>query len=257
MERKARRDIEESVSEDEDYQPNQSSHSNEHSNEHEENNHSVNNNNMDTTKLNEIQALVCECISDNSGSCHFDLIVHHVSKHWPSISAKYGNVDVRTAILNVLTDSNNRLFKRDSKRTGWWMINNAVLKSKVSTNTTTPTTSAPITSPLHNNNKEQQDNSNDSGEEDSQLRGELTELQILIMHSLYAEGGTATFEQIYEHVIKKYDSIRRRDGTPYTSDCKRAISSSLSNNSSAPFFKKENRKGVWGWSLTKKAVILS
>ena len=86
------------------------------------------------------------------------------------------------------------------------------------------------------------------------IKEELTELQILIMQSLAIEGGSGHFDQIYEHVSKKYETIRRRDGTPYTSDCKRAISSSLSNNSSAPFFKKENKKGNWYWSLTKKAM---
>jgi hypothetical protein len=84
-------------------------------------------------------------------------------------------VDVRTAILNALTDTNNRLFKRDSKRTGWWMINNMVLpKSKNNGNVTSNTTPMSIPSPIHNHH---QDNSADSGEEDSQLRGELTELQ--------------------------------------------------------------------------------
>jgi hypothetical protein len=78
MERKARRDIEESLSEDEDYHPNNNSHDSNHN--HADNEDSAT---MDTTKLNEIQALICECISDNSGSCHFDLIVHHVSKVTP------------------------------------------------------------------------------------------------------------------------------------------------------------------------------
>jgi len=54
---------------------------------------------------------------------------------------------------------------------------------------------------------------------------------------------------------KKFDTIKRRDGTPYTSECRRAIQASLSNNpSTRPFFKKETKKGVVLWSLAKRSI---
>jgi hypothetical protein len=83
----------------------------------------------------------------------------------------------------------------------------------------------------------------------------MTELQILIIEAIDLNGGLATFEEIYDHVSKSFDNLRRRDGTPYTSDCKRAIQASLSNNPiTRPFFKKENKKGICSWALAKRSL---
>jgi len=98
---------------------------------------------------------------------------------------------------------------------------------------------------------------NSSGDDSAKQNRDppMTELQILIIEAIHSEGGVATFEQIYDKVSKKFDSIKRRDGTPYTSECRRAIQASLSNNPSArPFFKKESRKGAVVWSLAKRSI---
>jgi hypothetical protein len=77
----------------------------------------------------------------------------------------------------------------------------------------------------------------------------------LIIQAIDTEGGVASFDQIYDRVSKKFDSIKRRDGTPYTSECRRAIQASLSNNPvTRPFFKKETKKGTIYWSLAKRSV---
>jgi len=235
---------------------------------------------VETTKLTELQALVCECIEDNSGSCHFDLIVHHVSKHWNSITNKNGNVDVKNAILSTLTDSK-RLFKRDTKRTGWWMINadliidhgigspkvklikeEEILTPKSKSRTKLIKELQDI-APLDNNSDvgspsiDTSENTG-SGDESQKQKNDsppMTELQVLIIQAIDAEGGVASFDQIYDRVSKKFDTIKRRDGTPYTSECRRAIQASLSNNpTTRPFFKKESKKGAVLWSLAKRSL---
>jgi len=224
--------------------------------------------------------LVCECIEDNSGSCHFDLIVHHVSKHWNSITNKNGNVDVKNAILSTLTDSK-RLFKRDTKRTGWWMINadliidhgigspkvklikeEEILTPKSKSRTKLIKELQDI-APLDNNSDvgspsiDTSENTG-SGDESQKQKNDsppMTELQVLIIQAIDAEGGVASFDQIYDRVSKKFDTIKRRDGTPYTSECRRAIQASLSNNpTTRPFFKKESKKGAVLWSLAKRSL---
>ena len=71
--------------------------------------------NKEHPNLNEIQLIVCECINDNGGACHFDLIVHHVSKQWSnSIPTKYQHLyghDIKAAVLATLIDSSQRVFK--------------------------------------------------------------------------------------------------------------------------------------------------
>jgi len=83
----------------------------------------------------------------------------------------------------------------------------------------------------------------------------MTDLQMLIMEAIDQCGGWANFDQINDHVSKLFDNLKRRDGTPYTSECRRAVQASLSNNPTArPFFKKETRKGVQVFGLAKRSV---
>lgn len=230
------------------------------------------------SSLTELQAIICECINDNGGSCHFDLIVHHVTKHWSKL--KPGS-DSKNAILASLTDAK-RLFKRDNKRTGWWTINPAFKDliphpsssgSKDDLQVTSPRSRKRRSAILRDNGsdikieKNARDNNSDESDEeaehkeptetkeDSKKDLPMTGLQILIIEAIELNGGSATFDQIFEHVAKSFDNLRRRDGSPYTSDPKRAIQASLSNNpSSRPFFKKESKKGVSVWSLAKRSL---
>lgn len=61
---------------------------------------------------------------------------------------------------------------------------------------------------------------------------ELTELQKMIMVSIALEKGPCPLRKIYEFVKPKYTKLKRRDGSSYASNAKRAIQASLSNNSS-------------------------
>jgi len=233
-------------------------------------------------KLSELQEIICECINDNGGSCHFDLIVHHVTKHWSKLKSG-GSSDSKNAILAALTDAK-RLFKRDNKRTGWWTINPAFKDLISHPSSSGSKEDVQVTSPrsrkrraatlrdngsdikIEKNSRDNDNNSDDSDEEaeqkepaetkeDSKKDLPMTGLQILIIEAIELNGGSATFDQIFEHVAKSFDNLRRRDGSPYTSDPKRAIQASLSNNpSSRPFFKKESKKGVSVWSLAKRSL---
>jgi len=57
----------------------------------------------------------------------------------------------------------------------------------------------------------------------------------LIVDAILAVGGSATTDEINEHVAKQWGGMRRRDGTPYTNDSRRAVAASLGHNS--PIFK--------------------
>lgn len=62
---------------------------------------------------------------------------------------------------------------------------------------------------------------------------ELTELQKIIMKAISLENGyPCPLSKIYEFVKPKYEKLRRRDGSSYATNAKRAIQASLSNNSS-------------------------
>lgn len=84
---------------------------------------------------------------------------------------------------------------------------------------------------------------------------ELTELQKMIMRAIALDGGTCALERIYEYVKPRYDRLKRRDGTSYASNARRAIQASLSNNSSnRPIFQLvgTNSNEETLWSLTER-----
>jgi hypothetical protein len=57
----------------------------------------------------------------------------------------------------------------------------------------------------------------------------LTDLQVLITMAILEHGEPCPFDAIYQFISKKWKGfkIRRRDGTPYISDCRRAILANL------------------------------
>jgi len=70
------------------------------------------------------------------------------------------------------------------------------------------------------------------------LGSELTELQALIIEAIAEQNGCAHIDIITEYVSKRWGSVRRRDGSKYASDCRRAVQASLANHPSArPLFK--------------------
>lgn len=86
---------------------------------------------------------------------------------------------------------------------------------------------------------------------------ELTELQKMIMRAISLEGGTCGLEKIYDYVKLRYDRLKRRDGSSYATNARRAIQASLSNNSSnRPIFQLvgSNQDDETLWSLTERGL---
>lgn len=86
---------------------------------------------------------------------------------------------------------------------------------------------------------------------------ELTELQKMIMRAISLEGGTCGLEKIYDYVKLRYDRLKRRDGSSYATNARRAIQASLSNNSSnRPIFQLvgSNDDEETLWSLTERGL---
>ena len=86
---------------------------------------------------------------------------------------------------------------------------------------------------------------------------ELTELQKMIMRAISLEGGTCGLEKIYDYVKLRYDRLKRRDGSSYATNARRAIQASLSNNSSnRPIFQLvgSNQDDETLWSLTDRGL---
>eukprot|EP01122_Echinamoeba_exundans_P011060 TRINITY_DN4277_c0_g1_i2.p1 TRINITY_DN4277_c0_g1~~TRINITY_DN4277_c0_g1_i2.p1 ORF type:complete len:389 (-),score=40.42 TRINITY_DN4277_c0_g1_i2:350-1516(-) len=82
----------------------------------------------------------------------------------------------------------------------------------------------------------------------------LTSIQQLITQAILACGEPATFDQIYEYVSSRWRGLRikRRDGTPYTTDCRRAIQANLrySPHQVALFIKVQDNPAAWRLSRT-------
>lgn len=213
-----------------------------------------------------LEQMICDGIQDHSGSCHLDYIYLHVSKNRQKLlnfnqSPDFKESALKETILKTLLNSvsdGKKIFKRDTKKTGWWMINNGVNLQELQFNR--------ITSEVNSQKEELEeekivDDDVENEEETSQSKKassrdpQMTELQILIIETIDKYDGTATFEQILEQVSKNFENLRTRNGTPYTSDCKKAVQASLSNNpASRPFFKvKKDRKGNTTYSLAKRS----
>ncbi|KNC87084.1 hypothetical protein SARC_00760 [Sphaeroforma arctica JP610] len=83
----------------------------------------------------------------------------------------------------------------------------------------------------------------------------LTELHALILEALIIHKGSAHVDQICDHVSLTWGSLRKRDGTPYAVDCRRAVNSSLLKScNDAPLYKRQH---FHNWVLTThaKAVL--
>ena len=78
----------------------------------------------------------------------------------------------------------------------------------------------------------------------------LTQLQVLMAEAIHKKGGKATFQEMHKHVHQFWGTLRRRNGSKYTADAKRAIKASLANNpTSYPIFikfGKKNGERLWG-----------
>jgi hypothetical protein len=81
-------------------------------------------------------------------------------------------------------------------------------------------------------------------------------VQKLIADIIERNGGSATFEVIHDECVKKWHTLRRRDGTPYVADPKRSIHASLSKSPACgQVFERDERK-EGHWRLTPDAVEL-
>lgn len=177
-----------------------------------------------------IEDLICDCIQENSGSCHLELIVPYIIKNRQKLlnppETNYKNL-VLQSLLHATTSESKKMFKRDIKNIGWWMMNLEQF-------------------PEDSAGRNKRNSTEQELEEEKSKDSQMTELQILIIEAIDKNGRMANFDQIYDHVSKSFDSLRRRNGLPYTSECKRAIQASLSNNpATRPFFK---IKVIYFWS---------
>eukprot|EP01116_Phalansterium_solitarium_P013181 TRINITY_DN3030_c0_g1_i2.p1 TRINITY_DN3030_c0_g1~~TRINITY_DN3030_c0_g1_i2.p1 ORF type:complete len:763 (+),score=281.47 TRINITY_DN3030_c0_g1_i2:169-2457(+) len=78
----------------------------------------------------------------------------------------------------------------------------------------------------------------------------LTNMQELITAAIYAgrdETGWCTFDKMYDFVSKQWRSMRRRDGSSFAADCRRAIQSGLRQtpNQLSLFRKDPNSRDRW------------
>eukprot|EP01087_Luapelamoeba_hula_P009168 TRINITY_DN2351_c0_g2_i5.p1 TRINITY_DN2351_c0_g2~~TRINITY_DN2351_c0_g2_i5.p1 ORF type:complete len:753 (+),score=146.13 TRINITY_DN2351_c0_g2_i5:159-2417(+) len=185
------------------------------------------------TRLTALQENISRAIFEAGGSCHFDFIVDTVSKIWPKIKAADGlprSAHARKTVSAVLSRDRESdpkaFFMKDlaAESSGYWKL-------------------SPI-NPFTNMDHVQ----NEDGEKDSTTAP--TALQELIIEAIARQNGGADFDQIYEHVSKHWSNLRRRDGTPYTADCRRVTESSL--NSSVLFTKNASQL----WVLTPKSIAL-
>jgi len=89
----------------------------------------------------------------------------------------------------------------------------------------------------------------------SEEHHELTDLQKLMIEAICANNGSCNVDTIVNYVSKYWGSIRRRDGSAYGADYKKAVKASLSYNTSphGPTFERDSKlKG--NWKITSKAL---
>eukprot|EP01134_Creolimax_fragrantissima_P005557 CFRG5557T1 len=201
-------------------------------------------------RVNEVQLSIAQCIRANKGVASFNDIVDHVSKRWQSLRKRDGlpyHTRIRHAVEAGLTDNDaHDLFKLE---TGTDVEGNWTLISRGN-----------------------EDDNSDAGGSDSEIRpaaerkelttkesealmsaaakNSLTDLQALIIEALVLHKGTAHLDQICEHVAEKWGTLKKRDGTPYSVDCRRAVISSLTNSfNDTPLFRRVKEK-YHNWVLT-------
>lgn len=72
----------------------------------------------------------------------------------------------------------------------------------------------------------------------------LTDLQKLIIDAILIQSGSASTDEIEQHVGQYWSSLRKRDGTAYAYDCRRVVLASLANTSNIrPLFKRDTTRG--------------
>eukprot|EP01125_Pyxidicula_operculata_P018779 TRINITY_DN6714_c0_g1_i2.p1 TRINITY_DN6714_c0_g1~~TRINITY_DN6714_c0_g1_i2.p1 ORF type:complete len:348 (-),score=43.05 TRINITY_DN6714_c0_g1_i2:85-1128(-) len=107
-------------------------------------------------------------------------------------------------------------------------------------NTTTPTPQAPKETKKHTTLMQHPL----VGHEDVP---KLTDLQMMITQAILQNGEPCPFEKIYEFVSANWKGMRRRDGTPYSTDCRRAIQANLRQNPNhiSLFIKDTDSQNSW------------
>mmetsp|Transcript_22681 Transcript_22681/g.38496 ORF Transcript_22681/g.38496 Transcript_22681/m.38496 type:complete len:237 (-) Transcript_22681:573-1283(-) len=75
----------------------------------------------------------------------------------------------------------------------------------------------------------------------------LTDLQKLIIMAIKHHSGMASTEDVEEFVSKYWGNLRKRDGTPYSYDCRRVVIASLANTSNPrPLFQRvQPERDIW------------
>lgn len=88
---------------------------------------------------------------------------------------------------------------------------------------------------------------------------ELTDIQRLITDAIMSCGPSVTFDQIQEFVSHRWKGMRRKDGTLYSADCKRAIQANLRSNPTSPnlFRRDPEDKAYWQLCSTIEQATMS
>eukprot|EP00127_Corallochytrium_limacisporum_P006555 Clim_evm27s230 gene=Clim_evmTU27s230 len=208
---------------------------------------------VELTQLSALEAAITEIILEhqsNGEHCSFDDILEHVSHRWHKLRRKDGipyHTKIRTAVERVLHGSGSKfqLFHYDAEH-GY------VLSSD------TPRKAGEKEKEKDEDGNDVEDGDEDKDEENEgleeksrKIREELgvSELQATVVDAIYTNGGTKLdIDSIIEHVSKFWSSLRKKDGTPYSGDIRKAVLSSLSGSSQASsrfFFRDSEDSNLW------------
>lgn len=217
-------------------------------------------------RMTALQRTVSECIMQSGGSCHFEFILDTVQKKWADIK----NEDALPRIANLKKlvgacvardrgEDSKALFMRDhnAESSGYWKLglSNPYVKTS---GLTLDTKEKGIPSAVPSMQGSGTADQGSSGSGSGRRNVPLTHLQELIIDAIAANGEAADLESIYAYIKERWQGLTRRDGTPYAADIRRAVQSSLFNNSSqSPIFVKlpETDQNTWGLAARGKALL--
>ncbi|KAL6072663.1 hypothetical protein QOT17_005490 [Balamuthia mandrillaris] len=221
--------------------------------------------------LNALQNAISQAIKQAGGSCHVDIIVDTISKNWYDIKAADElprTVNVKKVVTSSLakdrTSEGRPLFVKDSSAISacYWRLGegNPMFASSSTGSLAVVEIEKNTPVPSKRFNHDQKKEGKPRGTKSKKKKhadGELSTLQEMIVVAISEYDGAATINQIYEHISKRWDDARRKDGMPYSKDCKRAIQSCISKyctNASPIFVKKDRVDGFHKWGVVPKVL---
>jgi hypothetical protein len=226
--------------------------------------------------LTDLQKHIIRIFREYNGSVHIGTLTNEIQKIWTTIRKRDGSkytTDCRRAVSATLANNNNvvdPLFVKVLDQDGIWALGPRV--------EAIPLDKLTVKNPIPDLKRKLSESDNEKSDESTSKRrridfelvqsdsfgsnspspkplssskpehdNELTELQVLMIRSIQAHNGSASLDAIYRTVLKQWGTLKRKDGSYYLSDCKKAVKSSLSYiGGSSPIFKKDlNVEGNW------------